>query len=272
MCKLITMKALFALLFLSSTLFGELDYHALLNTYPKAFGRDGSWKQGEIEVASTKGEIQRIQKLCKQRFIRMGYSDSDAEKSARIGVIAEDHYWLWVRDAVIFPGGIPGTYNRIIWKSGLTGPQGVAIFPVLPNKKVLLNINFRHAIRSWELELPRGARNEGELAEQTAMRELKEETGCTVKKMTCLGEMCPDSGIIGGIVPIYMGEIANKVERHQDESEAIALNVEMTIDEIREAFVKGYIITEIRGVKTKVYCRDPFLSFALLQAIWKKVL
>ena len=40
------------------------------------------------------------------------------------------------------------------------------------NKKVILNVNYRHATRSWELELPRGVREENETVEMTAKREL----------------------------------------------------------------------------------------------------
>lgn len=265
------MKLACAILFLSSSLFAEMDYHKLITQFPDILGRDGSWKSGEIEVATSPNEIQRIEKLAMQRYIRMGYSKDEAKDYTRAGIVAEDHYWIWIRDAVTFPGGIPGVYNRILWKSGLTGAHGVAIMPVV-NNKILININFRHATRSWEMELPRGARKDTETNEEAALRELKEETGCISKELRLLGETCPDSGVLVGAVPVYLAKVDHIRARHQDESEAIAVNVEMTLDEIKTAFEKGYIITEIRGEKTKVYCRDPFLSYAILQAMWKKAI
>ncbi len=266
------MKALLPLIFLSSALFSEIDYHNLIEKYPAAFGRNGSWKSGEIEVASSDREIERIHKICKERYIRMGYSPKEAEEHTKIGVIAEDHYWIWVRDAVTFPGGIPGVYNRLFWKSGLSGPHGSAILPVLPNKKILVIVHFRHATRSWELELPRGARKEGESDKQAAARELQEETGCLCTEFTPLGEMCPDSGALSNSIPIFLGKIKSRNARHLDEGEAIAHCLEMTIDEIKSAYTQGYLITDVHGVKTKVYCRDPFLSYALLQAMWKNLI
>lgn len=202
----------------------------------------------------------------------MGYSKEKAEEYSRVGIIAEDHYLLLVRDAVTFPGGIPGVYDRLVWRSGLSGPPGVVIFPVTENKKILVNINFRHSTRSWEAELPRGARHAKEAPEKTAARELKEETGCICSKYTLLGELIPDSGILGGTTPVYMAQIKQRKARHQDESEAIASNIEMSIEELQEAYIKGFIILDVHGEKTKVYCRDPFLTYALMQAIWRKLI
>ncbi len=250
----------------------DTEYPKLLQEFSEAMGRNGCWRQGEIEIATSPQDIQRIQKQCCQRLVRKGYSKSSAEKYTQIGVISEDPYWIWVRDAVTFPGGIPGTYDRIVWRTGLTGTPRVAIFPVLPNNKIVVNINFRHATRSWEMELPRGTPLQKESAEEAARRELKEETGCIAKKLILLGNVAPETGLVSGIVPVYFGKVSSRKARHQDESEAIIMNKELTLDEIKCAFNKGYIITPINGIETKVYCRDPFFSFALLQATWKSLL
>lgn len=266
------MKWLALSLFITSSVFAEADYNKLLQQFTESLGRNGSWKQGEIEIATSPEEIKQIEKLCCQRFIRMGYSKDCAEKYSRVGIVAEDHYLIWVRDAVTFPGGIPGTYDRMIWKSGLLGTAGVVILPILQNNRIVVNINFRHATRSWEMELPRGGCKEKESLQEAASRELKEETGCLVKEFTLLGHMTQDTGMISGSIPVFLGKVIERKERHQDQSEAIALNVDLSLDEIRAAFVKGYIIIDIRGVKTKVLCRDSHLSYALLQAMWQKLI
>jgi|GEM_PF-2764265 len=40
----------------------------------------------------------------------------------------------------------------------------------------------------------------------TAIREMKEETGCFASHLTYLGSITPDSGLVASIVPIFMGE------------------------------------------------------------------
>ncbi len=255
-----------------STLTAAIDYHKLIADFPEALGRSGSWKQGEIEIASELDEIHRIEKTMQARFIRMGYSKEEAKSYSTCGIIAEDHYWIWIRDAVNFPGGIPGTYNRIVMKSGLKGSPGSVILPVLENKKVLLNIQFRHSTRSWELELPRGSREEGETAKDAAAREMKEETGSVSSDLVYLGDLAPETAILSGTIPVFFAKVKNRYERHKEESEAIAKNCEMTEKEIEEAFLKGYVIIRIKGQLTKVYCRDPYLSYALLQAKWRKLI
>jgi len=266
------MKLFALILCLTSSLFAKSSYHDLYDQFPEVMGRLGSWKQGEIEITTNPSEIKKIENHCYQRLLRKGYSSEEAKQYSQVGIVAEDQYWMWVRDAVYFPGGVMGTYERIFWKTGLLGPSGAVILPVINNTKVVVNINFRHATRSWELELPRGGRNLEESAEEAAVRELKEETGCLVNKLTLLGSMAPDSGIIGGTVPVYLGTVNKRTPRQQDESEAIALNLEVSVQELKEAFIKSYLIIDIKGKKTKVYCRDPYLSFALLQATWQKLI
>ena len=266
------MKWTITCIFLFSSLFADDPYYKILEQFSETLGRGGSWQQGEIQIAKTDPEIRRIRAAIKLQLLRKGFSKKEAEEYTKIGVITEDQYWVWIRDAVTFPGGIPGTYNRIVWKTGLSGSPGVVILPVLENKKILLNVNFRHATRAWELELPRGGRLEGETIHNAAMRELKEETGCVSHDLTKLGELAPETGMIVGTVPVYYAKVCEMKRRSQDDSEAIAFNPEMTIEEIKEAFAKGFIILDVKGVKTKVYCRDPFLTYALLQAMWSKLI
>lgn len=266
------MKWLAFLVCLSSQLFADDPYHTLLQQYPKAMGRSGSWKSGEIEVITSPAEIKNIEEQVYNRLVRKGFSEEEAKKSSRIGIIAEDQYWIWVRDAVIFPGGFLGTYNRIFWKCGLTGPNGVIIFPLLPNKKVVVNVNFRHATRSWEVEIPRGLKNDNETLEQTAARKLQSETGYVANQFILLGHLAADSGVLANTIPVFLGHLNEKKQRNPDKTEAIAKSLALSLEELSEAFIKGYLIVDIQGVKTKAYCRDPFLTYALMQATWQKQL
>ncbi len=244
-------------------------YLQMLKDHPNTLGRLGKWQQGEIEITINPDLIHRIQNQTRLRLISKGIHDADAEKWSSVGIVAEDNYWMWIRDAVIFPSGVYGTYDRLMWKSGLDGSPGAAILPLLSTKKIVVNINYRHATRSWEIELPRGQKKEGESLEKAAARELKEETGYQISKCTLLGTIAPDTGTLMTVVPVFCGEVSHSGETNREYSEAIVENPAFSKEEIKQGFARGYIEIPIKGELVKVNCRDPFLTFALLQAEMK---
>lgn len=247
-------------------------YLQLLNEHPDTFGPLGKWQQGEIEITLNSELIRKIENQTRLRMISKGVQESDAEKWSCVGIVAEDNYWIWIRDAVIFPSGVYGTYDRLMWKTGMAGYPGVAILPLLSTKKIVVNINYRHATRSWEIELPRGQKKDGESLEKAAARELKEETGYQIAKCTHLGNIAPDTGTLMSIVPIYCGEVSHSGESAKEYSEAIVLNPAFSKDELKQGFARGYIEVPIKGEIVKVHCRDPYLTYALLQAEMKGLL
>lgn len=244
-------------------------YLSLFKEKGEIFGPLGKWQNAEIEIITNPDQIHKIQNQMRLRLIGNGYAESDAETWSRVGIIAEDSYWLWIRDAVIFPSGVPGTYDRLMWKSGLDGPPAVAILPLLSTKKVVVNVHYRHATRSWELELPRGRRKTGESWEKAAMRELREETGYHTSKCTYLATLTPDTGILMSELPLYCVEANHSGESNKEYSEAIVQNPAFTKEELKQGFAKGYMDVLIKGNIVKVKCRDPLLAFAILQAEMK---
>ena len=242
------------------------EYLDLLMKHPETFGPNGCWQNGEIEIMTNPALIHKIEKQTRLRLLSKGCDDSEAANWSKVGVVAEDNYWVWVRDAVIFPSGVYGTYDRLMWKSGMGGPPGAAILPLLANKKIVVNVHYRHATRSWEIEIPRGQKKEGETLEKAAARELCEETGYYISKCTFLGTIAPDTGVLMTVIPVYCGEVNHSGETQKEYSEAIATNPAFTKDELKQGFARGYIETPIKGLLVKVNCRDPFLAYALLQA------
>ncbi len=249
-----------------------LRYLELFKDHPDTFGPLGKWKQGEIEITTNPEQIRKIENQVRLRLISNGTEENDAEKWSSVGVVAEDNYWMWLRDAVIFPSGVYGTYDRLMWKSGLSGSPRVAILPLLASKKVVVNINYRHATRSWEIELPRGQKKAGESLEKAAARELKDETGYQISKLTQLGTLAPDTGTIMGLVPILCGEVSHSGKSWRKYSKAIFQNPAFTKDELKQGFERGFIELPINGEIVKVNCRDSFLTYALLQAEMKGLL
>ncbi len=242
-------------------------YLKFLTENQAVLGKKGDFKLGEIEIVTDPLKIKEIEKLQKSRCLKEGMTSEEAILASKIGVIADDLYWVFLRDAVIFPTGAEGSYNRIIWKSSLDkGPSGVAILPVLPEKKIATIVAFRHATRAWELEIPRGMRHPLEEIGVALKRELEEETGFCAKETFFLGEMTPDSGMASTTAPVYLAKIDKQGLSNQDYSEAILGVRIFTIPEIKQALVRGYIELDIKGRKEKVFVRDSYLTYALFLA------
>ncbi len=249
---------LISLFFVSVTFGNEAriqSYLELLNRYPQTLGPFGQFQDKEIEIIRDPKKIAEIE-------IEMG---------RKVGIIAQDRYWIWINDAVKFPSGKNGIYGRLLWVKSLTGSPGVAVMALLPDKRIVLNCNYRHATRSWELELPRGTVEPNESLEQAAKREVKEETGMVVDALHLLGEMTPDTGLTNTIVPIYMAKVTAQQKSSPEESEAIASILALSQTEIEKGFLEGFMTLEIAGKKQKVHVRDPFLAFALFTARLKRL-
>lgn len=226
------------------------DYFAYLRRYPETLGPVGNAMLGEIEIID---DLQTI-------------TDVEQSSGRQVGIVAEDKYWLWLNDAVKFPNGNSGVYGRLIWRGALAGIGGVVVMPVLPDGRVCLNRNFRHATRSWEYELPRGGVQDNETVEVAALRELGEETGLIVDKLQFLGQMNPDSGMTSTVVSVFLGRVLRQENAQPEDSEAIAAVEAFSVEKIKQGFIDGYLSVEVKGEIHRIHLRDPFLAFALLQA------
>jgi len=75
------------------------------------------------------------------------------------------------RDEVLLPDG------RRRMREVVHHPGAVAVLPVLPDGRLVLVEQYRHAVGRTLLEVPAGTREPDESAEACAARELEEETG-----------------------------------------------------------------------------------------------
>jgi ADP-ribose pyrophosphatase len=232
----------------------------------------GSYKKNEIEIILNPSEITSIEDIHYKRLRRNGQSHDKAFQSSRAGIISEDSYWILIRDPVIFPSGAKGLYNRVLWKSSLDGFAGVSILPILPDNRVLLILNYRHATRQWELELPKGGRLRGENEEEAAQRELLEETGSKTEQLHLLGSVNVDAGLTNTEVPVYLIKTGEITQINQDYSEAIRGTHAFTIKELKQGLAQGYIELKSNGKSKKYSLKDSLLSYALLIAEQRKLL
>src|SRR4051794_18359940 len=84
-----------------------------------------------------------------------------------------DNPWVAVReDRVVRPDGKPGVYGVVHFKN-----RAVGVLPVDGEGRVWLVGQYRYPIGEYSWEIPEGGGPSGEDPEETARRELREETG-----------------------------------------------------------------------------------------------
>lgn len=99
------------------------------------------------------------------------------------GRVVYDNPWIRVReDQVVRPDGIPGIYGVVQFKN-----QAVGVLPVDHDGGVWLVGQFRYPPDVYSWEIPEGGCPEHESVEETARRELLEETGLTAGRLERLG-------------------------------------------------------------------------------------
>jgi ADP-ribose pyrophosphatase len=239
-------------------------YGQLLSLHPKLNRPDqlNDSTKGVIEIFYNQDDIERVRKLT--------YEKTKDPIASRIGVVMEDRFWIWIRDAVRSPSGAEHTFNRIVSKADLNENPGAAVLPIQTVngvKMISLQLAFRYATNSWEWEIPRGGSKPGETSEETARREIREETGFELKNLVALGSITPDSGLTASVVPIFLGDVSSEGEIAHDKTEAIQGKYLFSIEGLKEGLKKGSLSYNQDGISKEAPLRDPFLNTALLQAI-----
>jgi 8-oxo-dGTP pyrophosphatase MutT (NUDIX family) len=79
----------------------------------------------------------------------------------------------FVREALVMPDGYECDWYYV------DTPPSVMVVPVTADRRLVLVRQYRHNLKSYQLEFPAGTMNETEDPEAAARRELEEETGFT---------------------------------------------------------------------------------------------
>lgn len=124
---------------------------------------------------------------------------------------------------------------------------GAVVLPLLPNKNVVMIRQFRKPLERDVLEIPAGKIEQGESPEETAFRELQEETGYMANNMTLLTKMYPSVGYSEELLYIYLATDLEPGETDFDENEDID-TYSYHIDDLYEMVMEG----KIHDAKTQV--------------------
>lgn len=120
------------------------------------------------------------------------------------------------KDTVKVKNGI--SFREVVEHNG-----GSVVVAITDNKKVLMVNQFRKPLDKEVLELPAGKIDGEEDPKETALRELKEETGYTAKTVRYLTKFYPSVGYTNEILYIYLCTDLIPGETDFDENEDIEI-------------------------------------------------
>ncbi len=146
-----------------------------------------------------------------------------------------DGYKLNLRvDTVICPHDVE-TVKEVVERV-----PGISVLPIMPDGKVLLEREYRHPFNSVLIAAPAGKSDKGETLEQTAYRELEEETGYRAQKLQKIGEYYPAPAYSTEVIGLFIATDLIKGRIHEDKDEFIE-TFEVTLAEFKKMVKDGTI-------------------------------
>jgi ADP-ribose pyrophosphatase len=120
--------------------------------------------------------------------------------------------------------------------------DGVVIVPLDEANRIILIRQFRHPVRMWMRELPRGGRKQGESVRACAARELREELGLDLVECHTLGRMATDSGQQESLPHLVLARVRGGREPRREPIEVIDGTFRYSYGELRKSCERGDII------------------------------
>jgi 8-oxo-dGTP pyrophosphatase MutT (NUDIX family) len=124
----------------------------------------------------------------------------------------------------------------------LDAPDFVITIPVLVREypeRFLMVKQWRHGAKSLSIEFPGGVMNSGETPEESARRELLEETGYTAGKLISLGTFNANPAIMTNTAHFFAAfDLQNTGKRHLDDDEYVSV-LEQDAETLERTFTNG---------------------------------
>ncbi len=110
-------------------------------------------------------------------------------------------------------------HGQTVMREVVRHPGAVVLLPILDDGRVVMIENQRRTVNQTLIELPAGTIEHGEPPDQTAVRELIEETGYRAKTITKIHEFYSCPGICDELMHLYVatGLVAGEPDREATE-------------------------------------------------------
>ncbi len=136
-------------------------------------------------------------------------------------------------DHVILPNGEEKTF------SFLDFAKGVCILPITDQKEVICLKQYRHAVKSWQWELPAGMIDHSESSPlAVAKKELEEETGYLAEHWLELGSFFPSPGSTTEEIYLFAAAGLKASQQNLESSEQIELHP-IPMEKLKELVATG---------------------------------
>lgn len=164
-----------------------------------------------------------------------------SEKVITTKTVYEGGYLKVYRDEVLLESG------KSAYREYIRHPGAAMVIPILNSETVLMVKQYRHAVKQFMWEFPAGKRDAQEDLKTTALRELKEEAGCTTQNLRYLTTIHPVIGYADEEIAIYVATDLTPGTNQLDEGE------ELTVHEVPIAQLFGMLRRgELSDVKTQI--------------------
>ena len=140
------------------------------------------------------------------------------------------------KDDIELPNGKPG-FREVIRHVG-----GACIIPITDEGEVICVRQYRYPYARMIVEVPAGKLDSKVEDHRTAaLRELREETGCSCKKLTYMGQMYGSPAILDEVIYMYMAEGLEAGELDLDEDEFVEV-IKIPLDEMYQMVLDNKIL------------------------------
>jgi len=136
------------------------------------------------------------------------------------------------RDEVVEPSGVRATREVI------THPGSVVVLPVLPDGRIVMIRQYRHATRQYLWELVAGRKEPEETPKEGAARELLEESGYRAKRFKVFLDVFPTPGFLEEKMYLLLAEGLTAGEAQPEEDEKIEVRA-YRVNELKKMIKSG---------------------------------
>lgn len=120
-------------------------------------------------------------------------------------------------------------------------PGGVGVIAIDKDGSIVLVKQYRKALEDFSLEIPAGKLEVNEEPRETAIRELKEETGLVASKLSYIMEFYTSPGYCNEKIYLFLAEDLKEVDSQPDEGEFIE-KVNITMNQLMKKINRGEIL------------------------------